>query len=455
MSAVSRNKLDTQDTIFAVATGTLPCAVAIIRVSGPGALEIGRRFFRAVDAEYRPERGMRYGTLADAAGHEIDSIVLLTFPAPASLTGQDVVEIQCHGSVAVVTRIERLCVDLGFRPAHPGEFTYRSFHSGKISLDEIQRLGDVFVAREQGDLDRIYQRKDRSVEREIEMARESLIRVQAILDTAVDFSEEYSNVTASAEPHLRHALERIGAIADRYEMFRHGENVPRIVLMGRPNAGKSSLFNALLCRYRAIVHESAGTTRDVIEEDVEFGDRRWKLVDTAGVRMPTTDTEREGIEQGAKFLAAASFWLLVVDGTVGMTEEEARLLEQFDSIPHLVVWNKKDLSEFTNPPMLTSNIVAVSARTGDGISELVEVVRGRVQPLSNVSTVLPTAVQAIRLREAADDLSALQAELQSGLPPEVLGEKNRGVLRRLEAVVGEVAVDDVLDRVFSEFCIGK
>jgi tRNA modification GTPase len=456
MSTINRSALNLDDTLFALASGSLPSAVAILRLSGPGAFNFAWSQFRGASEDWNPQRGMSFGSIVDTAGQEIDSVLLLTFVAPHSFTGQDVIEIQCHGSLAVVSRIEALFVEYGFRPASKGEFTYRAFHNGKLSASEVENLGDLFLARDTADLDRIYRRKDASVEREVGLAREELVRLQAILDTAVDFSEEYASVVHSAEVPLANALARCGTLAGRYEALKAGARVPRLVLAGRPNAGKSSLFNALLCRYRAIVHASPGTTRDAIEEDIEFSGRRWKLVDTAGVRTAQTDAEREGIELGSEFLDSASYWVLVVDGTQGLSEPERELIAKYGDRPHLIVWNKKDLPGFQGPKVSPGEtVIAVSALTGDSIRDLAVVLEAQVQSRDEVSSALPSSVQAKQLRASAVELEDLQASLAAGFPPEVLGEKNRTVLRRLEAVVGEVGVEDVLDRVFAEFCIGK
>ena len=454
MSSIQRGHLNLDDTIYALASGALPCAVAILRLSGPGALDFARRHFAPHSGEWKAQRGMSFGSLSDAQG-QIDSVLLLTFVAPHSFTGQDVIEIQCHGSVAVVSRLEALFAESGFRPAERGEFSYRAFHLGKLSGAEIQTLGDVFLAQDSSDLDRIYRRKDAGLEKEIGRVREDLIRLQAILDTAVDFSEEYGSVVHAAEGPLMSAVERCREIAGRYQALKTGGRVPRLVLAGRPNAGKSSLFNALLCRYRAIVHDSAGTTRDAIEEDVQFAGRRWKLVDTAGVRGAESDTEREGIELGARFLESSQFWVLVVDGTEGISAPEKELLSRFGHKPHLVAWNKKDLPGFRHPGELSGEtVVAVSAKTGDSIRELAAVLESRVRPVE-APGVLPSSIEAKRLESVVLELDSLKDDLKAGVPPEVIGEKNRALLRRLESVVGEVGVEDVLDRVFSEFCIGK
>jgi tRNA modification GTPase len=456
MSVVDRKFLRFEDTIYARASGSLPCAVAIFRLSGGAVFDFARKYFRGSQRESLEKRGMYYGALVDASSNEIDSVLLLSFVAPHSFTGQNVIEIQCHGSIAIAEKLESLFLSEGFRPATPGEFSYRAFHFGKLDSDSLEKLGDVFLARSAHDLERVYRRKDHSIENDIHKVREELVRLQAVLDTAVDFSDEYATVTHLAKGPLSRAKELCEGIASRYEAFRLGVQRPRLVLAGRPNAGKSSLFNALLCRYRAIVHSSAGTTRDAIEEDIEFGGRPWKLVDTAGVRSGLSEAERQGIELGAEFLESASYWVLVVDGTLGMSEAEQGLLDQFATIPHTIVWNKSDHADYHPPPGgLSGLVLEVSALNSEAIKRLNDHLSGKAQPLPEASLALPTSVQAKRLRSAMANLSVLERELDESVPPEVLGERNRMVLQQVNSVIGDVGVEDVLDRVFSEFCIGK
>ncbi len=454
MSLIKRSALSLEDTIFALSSGGLPCAVAILRLSGPRAFAYVQERFRAAAGSWMPQRGMAYGVVLDALGRKIDSVVLLSFVAPNSFTGQDVIEIQCHGSLAIVEKLQSELVEFGCRTAEKGEFSYRAFLYGRLDASELENLGDLFLARDAADLNRVFLRKDACLESEIQKVKEDLTRLQAILDTAVDFSEEYGHVAHSSLEPLSRAKTKCTEIAGRYEAFRSGSGVPRLVLAGRPNAGKSSLFNALLCRYRAIVHEMPGTTRDVIEDDIELGGRRWKLVDTAGVRVADSRTEQQGIELGADFLAAASFWILVIDGTKGISESEHQLLEQYGATPHLVVWNKKDLPNCL-PADRSSRQIPVSALTGDSVLELVALLEARAAELQQTAAPLPTSLQSKRLREAAGLLGEIEVGLAHSVPPEVLGELNRTVLRTLESVVGEVGVEEVLDRVFSEFCIGK
>lgn len=450
-----RRNLDTSQTIFARVTGALPSAVAILKIAGPDAFAVAARLF---DPPLRRERAMVKGAVRDLDGALLDEALALCFVAPHSHTGEDTVELHLHGSEPIVHGVENVLTALGARPAERGEFTYRALLNDKLSAAEVERLGDVFLARQPSDLTRIYARRDGALQAEIDSLRSQLIRLQAVLDTAVDFSEEYSAVIHEATQPLEAVSRGCSAIIQRYSAFKSGQHVPRLVLAGRPNAGKSSLFNALLCRYRAIVHEDPGTTRDVIEEDVEIAGTRWKLVDTAGIRVASTVTEREGISLGENFLAGASFWVLVVDGTEGLEPDDSRLLEQFAGRPHLIAWNKRDLPEWKEPPqcLVGQTVVRVSAKEGESLGPLWTALRAGLERVGGDDRgPLPTATQCVRLETVLTELVDFRTALERGVPPEVLAETNRRILGKLTDVVGVVETEEVLDRVFSDFCIGK
>lgn len=453
-----RKNLDVSETVFALASGSLPSAVAIIKVSGPAAFEIGKKIFRpAKESRLEKTAGVFLGTFLDQKRNKIDSGLLLSFVSPHSHTGEDTIELQCHGSIAVVEQIEETLKEFGARPAERGEFSYRAFLNGKMTSTELENLGDVFLARETKDLSRIYGRKDESLVKKIGELRNKLIHLQAILDTSIDFTEEYSSVIHAALEPTRLVIHECSVIIQRYSAFKE-PNVPRIVLVGRPNAGKSSLFNALLCRYRAIVHHEPGTTRDVIEEQVVLNGQRWALVDTAGVREGLTEAEREGINLGEGYLAASALWILTVDGTQGLQKEEENILERFGSRPHVVVWNKNDLSGWKEPETsrLRGSVVSLSAKSGEGVAELWALLQEKtVQNQRDALSDLPSSTQVARLKRVVAELSALEGGLVTEEAPEYLAETNRKAIALLEGVIGEVSTEEVLGRVFSEFCIGK
>lgn len=452
-----RKNLDLSKTIFALASGRLPSAVAIEKLSGPDAFEIARKTFRpAAGNSIERKRGLVFGSLFDDSGKKIDDCLALFFVSPHSHTGEDSVEFHCHGSVAIVNKLENVLLGCGAVPAHPGEFSYRAHFNGKVSASEVEILGDVFLAKDSWDLEKIYARRDGSLILKISELRNQLIKVQAVLDTAVDFSEEYSEVVNQAELPLTQTIHECSEIIQRYSRLKEGAAVPRLVIAGKPNAGKSSLFNALLGRYRAIVHEEAGTTRDVIEEDIEVRGRRWKLVDTAGIRSGVEAREKEGIELGTQFLSGAQFWVLVVDGSLGASTEEENLIERFGTKPHLIVWNKKDLPDWKTPAgkWYSKALLSLSAKTGSGIEDLWSLLDQELSKEQSPGP-LPTAVESQRLSNALSLLKKLLVSMKQGELPEYLAELNREAIRALESVVGEVGTEDVLDRLFGEFCIGK
>ncbi len=451
-----RQNLDVSKTLFALSSGSLPSAVAIERLSGPEAFPIAARLFQPVGGgPFLRERGMRLGRLVDAAGSEIDQVLALTFVGPHSFTGEDVVEFHCHGSLPIIRKLEATLLELGASPASRGEFSYRAHLNGKLSADDIERLGDVFVARRITDLQKIYSRRDGSLAQTISVLRAQLIQMLAIFDTAVDFSEEYSSVVFLALEPLNSVLAGCSKVIHRYSGFREGGTSRKLVLAGRPNAGKSSLFNGLLCRYRAIVHAEPGTTRDVIEEDFEVDGGLWKLVDTAGFRHSEIEAERQGIELGSDFLESSHFWILVVDGTIGLSDQERELLRRFDHKPHAVVWNKRDLPGWLAPETKTATF-EMSAVEGDSFGLLWDFLRVELAKLAiDDSGPLPSAVQVARLKGVVGDLEEIRTKMQSEVPPEYLSEQTRVVIGKLESVVGEVGTEDVLDRIFNDFCIGK
>jgi tRNA modification GTPase len=451
--AVKSRALDISKNIFALSSGSVPAAIAVVRLSGPDAFSIAGQLLKKKPANFGT-RAMHLVRLYSPDGGFIDEALVLTFPGPHSFTGQDVVEFQCHGSVPVVEALEQALHSLGASPAEKGEFSYRAFINGKLDAQRVEALADVYAAKDGSDLKSIYLRLDVATRVKVEKLRDLAVQVQAIFDTSIDFADEYSEVVQAARAPLSLLLSECSWMLSRYSGFRLERAVPRLVLAGRPNAGKSSLFNALLCRYRAIVHSEAGTTRDVIEEDFLLGDRRWKLVDTAGVRDGVGVTEAQGIEIAEQYLKNAALWILVVDGQEGVRAEDRVLLDRFRTVPHLVVWNKMDKT--TCPPASPEAFCEVSALTGEGLPTLMERLQNLApQSEAGIAGFLPSASQAKRLQQALGSLEKILSLLDVSAPPEYLAEESRQVLSCLEDLVGYVDTEVILDRIFSDFCIGK
>ncbi len=449
-----RKQLDQSQSIFALASGSLPCAVAIVRLSGQNAFTIASQLLLNSDL---PTAGRVLGNLFDSKKEKIDQALVLTFTAPHSFTGENVIEFHIHGSPIIFSKLQRALLENGARPAEAGEFSYRAFLNGKLSLVDLEALGDLYQVKQASDLKALYDRREGSLQKLIDGFRNDLLGLQAVLDTAIDFSEEYSSVLSTAKSCLEKVIHGCSLTIQRFRTFRSELHFPRLVLAGRPNAGKSSLFNALLGRQRALVHAYPGTTRDVVEEELEFSGQVWKLADTAGVRTAESSTEAEGIEMGSQYLSACNMWVLVVDSLVGIQESEYALLERFGNKPHCVVWNKADLITEGKTAAETVHVpqFSVSCVTGEGIPALWEGLASLAEAQAVKPVPLPSASQAARLERVLVDLRELESLLNAGAVPEILGEKSRLVMGQLESVIGEVDTEEVLGRVFSDFCIGK
>jgi tRNA modification GTPase len=453
----SRRALDLGDTIFALASGALPSAVAVVKVSGPLAERTAHALFRPNRGAFRWERAMRWGAVVDERGVPFDEALLLCFPAPHSHTGEPIVEFHLHGSVAVVRRMEEALLAAGLRPAERGEFSYRAFVHGRIAPDALETLEDVFAAVRPEELDGIAERADASFRHRLEGLRDQLVDLQAVLDTAVDFSDEYAAVVQAAHRPIQAVIQAIQRLQTAVSSLGAPENAPEIALLGQPNAGKSSLFNALLCRRRAIVSAEPGTTRDVLEGTLVLGGRRWKLVDTAGIRESISAVEQEGIRQSRELGQRAPIIVLVVDGTVGATEAD-RDIAALAAAPPIVFWNKRDDARWSPPDGAWASALTGAAATGDGVPALLERLEAHASALPAARSVeaIPSRHQRAALDRAAAALSAMDEHFQQANPaPELLGELNRQALQSMEDLLGPVDSEQVLDRVFSSFCIGK
>lgn len=440
---------NSDDTLFALCSGSLPSAVAIVRLSGPASFNIANKIFVGKERDQvRRDRAMLFGSCYDAQGNKFDEVMLLTFVGPHSFTGEDVIEFQCHGSIGIVEKLCARLVELGARAATKGEFSYRALVHGKMDPEELERLADLFAAKDAGAVEAIYSRRSEPMEKFFEGIRDRLIGIQAILDTSVDFADEYSQVSLQAKGPINQVICDCSMVIQRYGMVQQGVALPRIVIAGLPNAGKSSLFNALLGRHRALVHSSPGTTRDVVEEEVHVGGRRWVLADTAGIRLAEQDIEQEGIELGEKYLQASHFWILVVDGTIGVTVEDQALLEKYSDTPHLIVFNKSDL-----PQWRAGNGIGVSAKSAKGLDELTAALSDAL--VVDDSFPMPAKRQVQILETTVEQLGHMLEELDGNVPPEYVAEKNRRIIGELAQLMGSVDTEQVLDRVFGEFCIGK
>lgn len=445
------------DTIVAPATGRDPGAIAIVRLSGPSTSAVLERCFRAAGKHKPPDapRVLVRGTSIAADGAEIDDCLAVWMPAPRSFTGEDAAEIHCHGGPAIVAAILDASVAAGARLAEPGEFSRRAFLNGRMDLAQAEAVADLVVART--DLARrLALRQLRGgLSHRIADQRNALIDVAAEIEAALDFPDE----DIEPETHERLAAGIATALADLHAMltgFEKGRLVregARVVLTGPPNAGKSSLFNAMLGHERAIVTPHPGTTRDTIECTVDIGGVPVTLVDTAGVRDAQDEIEQLGIRRTAEALANADLVLRVVDATDAGPADAPDLPADARAI---VVLNKCDLVTVPPPSAAGEPTVAVSAKTGAGLDALEAALRGALIGVASPEDVaLATERHALCVRGAAEALLRAKEGLENGIGGELVMVDLREAILNLGDILGLRLDEEVLDRVFSRFCLGK
>ena len=440
-----------QDTIVAIATAPGAGGVGIVRLSGPRATTIGEQ---VCGRSLRP-RVAEYARFRDAAGETLDDGIALRFIAPASFTGEDVVELQGHGGPVLLRALVARCVALGARQARPGEFSERAFLNGKLDLAQAEAIADLIAATDDRAARAARRALDGALSRQVEALMARLLAIRVHVEAAIDFADEPLDTLGGAALRdqleaTRTALSRLQADAERGRKLRDGLHV---VLVGPPNAGKSSLLNALAGSERAIVTDIAGTTRDVLQETIRLDGVELTLVDTAGLRAADDAIEAEGIRRARGELARADLALAVVDARdpgVG----RAALAPDLVGVPQ-VLWlhNKVDL--LPAPPVLDEDGLAISARTGAGLATLHQrlvALAGGEAAADGAFTARARHVDALAraadwLRQAADELAWERLELAAEAlvrAHDALGE-----------IGGRVDADSLLGHIFASFCIGK
>jgi len=439
------------DPIVALATPPGRSAIAVVRVSGAGAFEVATQVIEGF--RWSPARRATLATFRDADGRPIDRGVYTAFPGPGSYTGDDLVELSCHGGLVVPVRLIAALQAAGARPAAPGEFTRRAVLNGKLDLLQAEAVGDLIDATAPVQAGAALAQLEGGLSARLHDLRERLLEAEALLGYDIDFpGEDDGPVPASRiAAALDSAAERVQqllATAPAGERLREGALV---VLAGRPNVGKSSLFNALLGRERALVTEIAGTTRDAIEAQTDFLGWPVRLADTAGLRTVHDRVERLGVEVSRRWVAAADLVLLCVEAgrTVG-ADEAAVAVER----PTLVVRTKADLV-----PPAGDGELAVSAVTGVGLDHLrraagERLFGDRVQ-LADLEPALTRARHVEALRRALAALTAARPHLASPGDPVLAAHHLRQAVLALDELIGVVDVEEVLGRIFAGFCVGK
>jgi tRNA modification GTPase len=434
------------DTIVAISTPPGRSGLGVVRLSGKRACEIAATFLTTIPPQ--PWHA-HLADLLDADGHPIDQAVVTYFQAQRSYTAEDLIEISCHGSPVVLRNAVERALSAGARLAEPGEFTLRAFLNGRIDLPRAEAVRDLIEATTLYQARIATQQVSGSISRRLAPVKEQLLELIALLEAGIDFAEDDVSVAPPAEILRRLASIR-DAVVQLAESFRYGSLVHQgltLAIAGRPNVGKSSLFNRLLEQDRAIVTEIPGTTRDLVSEIASIGGIPVKLIDTAGIRETTERVESLGIERSYQAMADADLTLVVIDAT---QPEDTSLMRD----RALLVANKCDLPHPAPPP----NAIAVSALTGEGVPALRDAILAAVAPAGafEQETGFITSLRHERLlRESAEYLDKARLAVESSIPHEMLLLDLYSALRPIDAITGATTADDILNRIFSTFCIGK
>lgn len=432
--------------------------LGIVRLSGPQACAIAAAILRLPPGhEWKPWR-ITHAHLLDEDGAPVDEVLVSYFAAPRSYTAEDVVEISCHGSPVVLRHCVARALRAGARAAEPGEFTLRAYLNGRIDLPRAEAVRDLIHAATLYQARVAAQQLEGSVSRAVAPVKAALVELISLLEAGIDFAEDDVDVAPSEEIDARLAtvlagLERLLA---SYSWGRHVHEGLTLAIVGRPNAGKSSLFNALLGEDRAIVTDIPGTTRDTVSEWFSLEGVPVRLVDTAGIRESTDLVERLGIERTQRAMADADITLVVLDLSQPLEDGDRALLARTESQGwRVVVGNKCDLPRRLEEPL---EEIAVSARTGERIEDLKRLLVERIAPggiASPQSGLITSARHEALLRESHEAAQKAREANSLGLPHELLLLDCYAALRPLDALTGATTADDILNRIFSTFCIGK
>ena len=448
-----------RDTIAAISTPLARAGIGVVRLSGPEASSFAAEMLRLPAAREWTPRRATLAELIDETGDIVDRVVVTFFAAPHSYTAEDVIEISCHGSPVVLRFcLTRACA-LGARLAEPGEFTLRAFLNGRIDLPQAEAIRDLIDSTTLYQARIATQQAGGSVSRRLQPLKEQLLELIALLEAGIDFAEDDVSVAGTDQilARLQPLIDRCKALLGTFQFGRVVHEGMSLAIVGRPNVGKSSVFNALLAEDRAIVTAIPGTTRDLVSETAEIGGIPVRLIDTAGIRIGQDLVEKLGIERSYEAMADADLVLVVLDGSEPLTSEDADVLDRARGQGRwLIVVNKADLP--TRAEINDSSRVDVSALTGAGIEELRRAIVEAVAPggAAGQETGFITSIRHEGLlRDAAEALGNAHRAAELGIPHEMLLLDLYAALQPIDAITGATTADDILNRIFSTFCIGK
>ncbi len=463
------------DTIAAIATAMTPSGIGIIRISGDDAVSITDRIFEAAGKKKLkdlPSHTIHYGHIKD--GEDIiDEVMVLLMRAPKSYTREDTVEIDCHGGVYVMKRILETVIKYGARPAEPGEFTKRAFLNGRIDLSQAESVIDVIHAKNEFALKSSMNQLSGALSDEVKELRGQVLHEIAFIESALDDPEHIS-----LEGYPQELEQKVVSIHSRIETLLKNSENGRIlkegistVIVGKPNAGKSSLLNTLVGEERAIVTDIAGTTRDVLEEQINLNGIILNIIDTAGIRSTDDVVEKIGVDKARKYLKDADLVIYVVDTSTPLDENDFEIIELLKDRKSIILLNKSDLS-----PLITSSemkeavekqngrsdepirMISISAKEQTGIEELQQAVQEMFfsgEVTFNDQVMITNIRQKASLQEALSGLELVLQSIRDGMPEDFYSIDLMNTYEALGSIIGEAVEDDLVNEIFSKFCMGK
>lgn len=442
-----------EDIIVAIATSRLEAAISMIRVSGPDCIAFVQKFFTGKIIE-KPSHTINYGYIIDD-GKRIDEVLVNIYRGTRTFTGEEMVEINCHGGVYITSRVLEVCIKNGARMAERGEFSKRAFLNGRIDLSQAEAISDIITAKNSYATDLALKGISGSISGFIEDLKEDLIQIITQIEVNIDYPEydDVEELTASSLlPRSANLLTKMNKILDDSKNIKLVKEGIKTVIIGRPNVGKSSLLNALLREDKAIVTNIAGTTRDIVEGSISIDGVVLNMIDTAGIRETDDIIESMGVEKSKELIHQADLVLLVIDGSKSLSSEDMQLLELTEDATRIIVLNKADQGT-----KVDLDGIVISAKDNQ-ISTLTEEIKkmfelGKI--IDNNDHILTNARQTMLLQRASQALKQAVEAMEMMIPTDLIVTDLYECWNNLKEILGEKAKEDLLDELFKRFCIGK
>lgn len=444
-------------TIAAISTPVGSGGIAVIRISGEEAFCIADRFFVCQKAKCLSDiapNSVVFGKITDRDNQKVDEVLVSVFKAPHSYTGEDTVEISCHGGVLIAKKILRLAIENGADMAQRGEFSKRAFLNGKMDLSQTEGVIDLINAvSDKGASNAVFQMEGRLSEK-INDLRNRLLNLSAHIQALIDFPEEdLTDLTDDeVEAELENILKETNTLINTADYGRILKNGLPIAVIGKPNVGKSSLLNALAGIDKAIVTDIAGTTRDIVEEYINLDGLAVKIMDTAGIRETNDKVESIGVQKSLEAAEKADMILAVFDGATPLEEEDYKVLEFIKNKPHLIVINKSDMGKAVD-----LDGIQISAKENLGINELIECLVEKIQAefVSNETNIITNERHIQCLIKCKENLENALNSIKSGMPQDVISVDIQLAIEGFGEIIGKTVSQEIVDRIFHNFCLGK